>query len=297
MRLVVTGGSGLLGSALIRIIGEIKPDWQVACLSRHEPKRTKGLTWKPLDVSDLDSTRRLIAKINPDAVVHLAAIARPDICEKNPDEAFRVNFIGTRNVVLACDRFDTELLFVSSDQVFYQGNQDKAHDEWETPHPANVYGETKVLAENFVRSHLRRYWIVRVAKLFGGPNDTFSFIHNVHQTFSRGEPILAATDWAAHATHGLFAGRAFIELLEKKTYGIYHAVSPGVPNYFEIAGYLAGKMGVSPGLVKASSRKELGLAAGRPARCELSIKMWEQDFGSPLPGWKEGIDLFLAERR
>ena len=133
--------------------------------------------------------------------------------------------------------------------------------------------------------------------MFGGPNDTFSFLHMAHRMFLGGETLRAATDWAAHTTHSFYVARALLALLERKTYGIYHTVSPGVPTYLEIAQYLAGQMGVPPKLIQPSTRQEIGLAAGRPKRLELSIKMWIEDFGAPLPDWKKGIADFVAERK
>ncbi|MBI2070644.1 MAG: SDR family oxidoreductase [Elusimicrobia bacterium] len=297
MRAAIVGASGLLGRALLDVAGQAGLDWEIAAFSRKQPgAMLPGVVWKPLDIGDCDLVRAAITRQNPDVVIHLAALRSPDECEKNPEEAYRVNYLGTRNVALACDRFDTELCFVSSDQVFYGLDARCVHGEDDPPKAANVYGETKILAERYIQAHLRRYFIVRTGKMFGGPNDTFSFINNAFAALRAGSSMRCAVDWAAHATHAAFVAQAIIKLLNRKTYGIYHAVSPGVPNYLEIAQYLADTIGAPRHLAAPSTRQELNLSAGRPERLELSDRLWRHDFGGPLPDWKEGMRLFFRER-
>ncbi|MBI4064727.1 MAG: NAD(P)-dependent oxidoreductase [Elusimicrobia bacterium] len=295
MRLAITGATGLLGSALLDALARDKPDWEIFALTRKRPVTLNFGVWNQLDITNLEQVRTVITKINPDAVIHLAAFARPDQCQEKPEETFRVNFLGARNIALACDRFDTELLHLSTDQVFYGNDPDRTHDEREVPVAGNVYGDAKILAEQHIQAHLRRYWIVRTGKIFGGPNDTVSFPNTALNAFRNAQKLTVATDWAAHMTHGSFLSEALIKLMEKKTYGIYHIASPGVPSYFEIAQALADKMAAPRSLIVPGALKDLKFAAKR-ARVELSLKLWGYDFGQGLPDWKKGLDLFASER-
>lgn len=241
--------------------------------------------------------RRVVAQLNPDAVIHCAALSRPDLCEKNPNDSWVMNYLATRNIALACDRFDTELLHLSTDQVFYGADSNRAHDEYDALESGNVYGKTKIAAERYIKDHLRRYYIIRTGKIFGGPNDSKSFMHHAWENFSSGKEMACATDWAAHATHAEHLSRSLIAILERKTYGIYHVASPEAPNYLTIAHQILGAMGRPRTLAVPSTRRDVGLAAGRPPRCELSLKCWLWDFKNHLPPWQEGIKLFVRQRQ
>ena len=296
MKILLTGATGLLGSATTPWLMERRPDLELTLTSRHEPGERFKKLWRAIDLTDREATYSAITKLNPDVVVHLAAMSLPDPCQTNPEEAFRANFLGARNVALACDRFDAELLFLSTDQTFYGAHPELAHGEYDKTKPANIYGQTKILAENYIRSHLRRYYIVRTGKIFGGPNDTRSIVHKLFTAFKADDPFDVAKDWRAHLTHASYLAQALVQLIEKKTYGIYHVVSPGVPSYFEIAEYLLGLMKRPSHLAHPISALTLNLPAARASRCELSAKLWEADFNSSLQSWQEGIKLFLKER-
>lgn len=313
MRVVVTGATGLLGQTFIEEVLAKEAEWELVSLSRHEPPESQRPDqrhgrprcsdlrslpfWQGLDVGNLEATRSLLTRLNPDVVVHMAAIRSPDDCERDPDAAFRINFLGARNVALACDRFDTELMFISSDQVFYGVTNKTLHREWDAPRAANIYGQTKILAENYIREHLRRYWIVRTAKLFGGPNDKTSFVNMAFASLAQDKPINVVKEWASHVTHAKYAASAMIELIRKKIYGIYHVVSPGVPSYWEIGEYLVSQMNKPRALLAQVSQKDLRLPAVRAEYLALSAEIWKADFNKPLPSWQEGIKLFLSERK
>lgn len=296
MKVLLTGTSGLFGAALAQWLLENRPDWEFVFTSRREPLATLKKHWRPLDLVDQKATYDLITKANPDIVLHLAAFSRPDPCELNPEEAFRSNFLATRNVALACDRFDTELLYTSTDQAFYGAHPELAHGEYDEPKPISVYGRTKVLGENYIRAHLRRYYLLRTAKIFGGPNDDRSIVHKLFTSFRQNEPFDVATDWRAHTTHADHLSEALVRLIERKIYGIYHVASPEIPSYLEISHELLNQMKKPLALARPISAAKLKLPAVRTSRTELSTQIWEADFGNPLPSWKEGLGLFLKER-
>ena len=105
-----------------------------------------------------------------------------------------------------------------------------------------------------------------------------------------------AKDWAAHATHAAYVARAMLKILRKKTYGVYHVVSPGVPTYLEIAEFLVSEMKISKEFLIPVNQKDLGLSAARTNYLELSNELWKLDFGEELPSWKDGVRLFVEER-
>jgi dTDP-4-dehydrorhamnose reductase len=294
MRIAVTGGTGLLGRALLEVFAKEHPDWDVTVLSRRTPPKGLDCDWTHLDVSDLGATVKAITDLNSSVVIHAAALGHPDACANHPEEAWKVNFLGTRNVALACDHSDIDLFFISSDQVFY-GAGKRVVEEYDTPKATNLYGRTKILGEEFIKQHLKRWWIVRTAKLFGGPGDTRSFVITAHNTLSAKQSLRVAKDWAAHNTHAVYFAQAIVRLIQRRTYGIYHAVSPGVPSYAEIAEFIAKTIGVPLSLLIPVTQKELGLSASRTSYLELATNLWRLDFGEDLPSWKDGVRKFLQE--
>jgi dTDP-4-dehydrorhamnose reductase len=95
-----------------------------------------------MDIADFDAAVQTIEHINPDCVIHLAAISNPDECEKDPITGYKANALGTRNLALACQRFDNELVYISTDQVF-NGKKKSPYTELDEPEPVNHYGKSK----------------------------------------------------------------------------------------------------------------------------------------------------------
>lgn len=296
MRIAVTGGTGLLGRALLEFLAQEHFDWDVTALSRKPLAEGSKYQWRPLDVSDFEATYKTITNLNADVVIHAAALGSPDACVKNPAEAWKTNFLGSRNVALACARFDTQLLLISSDQIFH-GAGEKTHGEYDTPRATNLYGQTKMLAEEFIKQHLKSWWIVRTAKIFGGPGDIHSFVNMAYTTLSANRPLRVVKDWAAHTTHAAYIAQAIAKLIQRKTYGIYHVVSPGVPSYVELGEFLAKAIGAPLSLLIPIYQKDLGLPVLRAPYLELATNLWRLDFGEDLPSWQEGIRKFLEEKR
>lgn len=295
MRVAITG-TGLLGHGIFEAISQNHPDWETLLFSRHEPALELRGRWARLDISDFESTRKTITKFNPDCVIHTAAMRNPDLCEENPEEAFRANFLGTRNLALACDRFDSELVYISSDQVFYGIPENKRHAEWDEPRAKNVYGQTKLLGERYIQNHLRRYWIVRTAKLFGGPGDTLkSFPSQFLEAIHKKKKIRAATNWLGHLTYVPDLAETLMKLITKKTYGIYHLVSSNIASYAQIAHFMAEHLKQGAQLIEEARYEDMRLAAPRAKECFLSAQLWEFDFNEKFPAWQDGLQKFLQE--
>ena len=122
-----------------------------------------------IDLTDQSAAYETITKINPDIVIHTAAMSNVDQCEKEPDTAIAQNAIGTRNVALACQRFDAEMLYVSTDYVFSSEDISRKNGFIETDqlNHANIYARSKADGEKFVNVLLNKAYIVRISWLFG----------------------------------------------------------------------------------------------------------------------------------
>ena len=158
MKILVTGGRGMLGRTLQRRLGA------------HELRVTD---LPELDVADARAVAAAIAGFRPQTVVHCAAMTAVDRCESEPDLAFRVNAIGTANVALACARAGARLIALSTDYVF-RGDQGRPYHEWDAAGPLSVYGASKLAGEEAVRAHCPDHLILRTAWLYGPGGPSFS---------------------------------------------------------------------------------------------------------------------------
>ena len=153
-KILITGARGMLGSDLVDCLDN---DYAVYGMTRERDVRPRFFT---CDITNRMDTIRAIERVNPKVVIHAAAWADVDACEINRAAAMRVNFEGTKNVVDGCRHVKGLLIYISSDFVF-SGNQKEPYRETSMTHPINVYGESKLLGEFYVRSQSATYWIVR----------------------------------------------------------------------------------------------------------------------------------------
>lgn len=172
MKIAITGAMGMLGTDMVSELLHRGYD-VVALYHRNTARRGQkpgctecGQVSHQLDITDLKAVRESIASIRPDAVVNCAAYTRVDDAEADKDSAFAVNALGPRNIALACREMGSALLHISTDYVF-SGDRDGAYSIWDPPCPVNVYGMSKLWGENYVRSLMGEYYIVRTSWLFG----------------------------------------------------------------------------------------------------------------------------------
>lgn len=152
MRVIITGAQGQVGSALLKLL---KDDHEVATLNREQG-----------DITDRIKVRRFVGSFQPDLVLHPAAYTYVDQAESDPAAAYRVNALGTQNLALACAATGAALLYVSTNCVF-DGLKSSPYYEYDAPNPTSVYGRSKLAGEEYTRSLLNRYYIVRTSWVFG----------------------------------------------------------------------------------------------------------------------------------
>ena len=216
MRVVITGHNGQLGRQL-----------QDAFAS-HELLR--------LDLPDFDITDpglcSTIASFGPDLVLHAAAYTDVDGCEGDPDRAFRVNAVGTQNVALGAQQAGAALLYVSTNEVF-DGRRRDLYQEWDPIQPASVYARSKAAGEQIVRDLLSRFYVVRVAWLFG-PGGT-NFVTKILAAAQRGGALRVSADEFGNPTYAPDVAAAIARLVATEHYGIYHLTNAGFCSRHEFA--------------------------------------------------------------
>jgi dTDP-4-dehydrorhamnose reductase len=289
MRIAITGTSGLIGPDVWEALKEHHELWGVG---RRKPDFIPLNQWRTMDIIDPEITTKTVTQLNPDCVIHLAAFSNLDDCERDPNTAYKANALGTRNLAVACQRFDTELLYLSTDQVF-PGQKTDPYTELDAVGPINVYGQSKLWGEQFVQTLLRRFYIVRTALVFG-PSRT-NFVNRVVQSSKSNETVIGATDLVNSPTYSLDLAQALKELVTSQRYGIYHMVNEGFCNRYALACFIANALGCKSHFIKKGTQKDLKLMAKRSGCTPLKNFHWDLNGFPKMRSWQEAVVAYLQE--
>jgi dTDP-4-dehydrorhamnose reductase len=216
MRVVITGALGQLGRQL------------VAAFAGHQ------ILEVDLPAFDIASgnTADELAAWQPDLVVHAAAYTDVDGCEKDPELAFRVNAVGAQNVALAAQRAGAALLHISTNEVFDGARRD-LYREWDQPNPLGVYARSKAAAEQIIRDLLDRFYIVRIAWLFGPAG--VNFVTKILASAEKHGALRVAADEFGNPTYAADTAVAMAKLAATGHYGVYHLTNSGFCSRYEFA--------------------------------------------------------------
>ncbi len=217
MKILLTGHKGQLGRTLLPLLAE------------HE---VQGMDLPEHDITDREDVTALVHKVRPDLILHPAAMTDVDGCARDPQAAYRVNGMGTQNLALAAAEIDTEMLYVSTNEVF-DGAASTPYHEWAARRPANPYGRSKLAGEWYTQNLLTRFYIVRTAWLYaeGGRN----FPHKIIQLADERGALRVVTDEVGNPTYVKDLAAAIVQLIQTHAYGIYHLVNEGAASRYDFA--------------------------------------------------------------
>jgi len=262
MKVLVTGSDGMLGSALCPTLIERSYNVIATDLSPTN-KETKYL-----DVRNFLNVKDMVEKIKPDIVMHLAAETDVDRCEVEPDHAFMTNTIGTQNVALVCQKFDLNLVYISTLGVFY-GDKPEPYTEFDEPNPINVYGRSKLEGEKIVQNLLNKFYIIRAGWMVGGgPTKDKKFIGKIIKQINETQKLKAVNDKIGSPTYTYDFCKCLVDLVQTGFYGLYHCTNKGVGSRFDVAKKIVEFMGADV-TVEPVSSAYFPLPAAR-ARSEMS---------------------------
>jgi len=291
MRILVTGATGLLGYDLCKEL--LLTDNEIyGCSLREKNNILPENNFLNFDITDNKQTYEIISKINPDVVIHTSAYSDVDGCEKTPQIAYKINSIGTRNICIACQRFDTVMCYISTDYVFDGKNTPvDGYNEFDVPNPLSVYAKTKYYGELYVKHLLNKFFIVRVAWLYG--NKRKNFIRNAIENIKTSSEIKVVEDQKGCCTYTKDLSKAIISLINSQLYGIYHITNSEGATRKEILEYIFNILGKRT-VIKTVKRKEIFIAE-RPFDSTLNNFVWKLNNFKPLRSWKEAIKEYLNE--
>ncbi len=217
MRVLITGAKGQLGRALQEQFkrGAVLPADLPEC-----------------DVTDRACVTQTVTAFKPDLVIHAAAMTNVDGCARDPDAAYRANALGTQYVALACQQVSCAMVYISTNEVF-DGAKTEPYLEFDATNPINAYGRSKLAGEMFVRDLLTRFYIVRLAWLYGkGGNH---FVRKIIRRADEQGSLRVVADEVGSPTYAEDVAGAVRQLVNTGAFGVYHLVNDGVASRFDFA--------------------------------------------------------------
>lgn len=292
MKVLVTGVKGQLGHDVVNELTK----------RNHE---AVGVDIEEMDITNPASVNKVIPEASPDAVIHCAAWTAVDAAEEeeNRQTVVKVNSEGTRTIAAICKELDIPMMYLSTDYVFDgQGSKPWKPDQTDYA-PLNVYGETKLAGEQAVSQILDKYFIIRIAWVFGTHGN--NFIKTMLRLGANHDLLTVVDDQIGTPTYTYDLARLLVDMIETKQYGYYHATNEGgYISWYEFACEIfrqAAALGHSCYdtkhlTVKPVSTAEYGLSkAIRPFNSRLDKqKLTEKGF-NPLPTWQDALARYLSE--
>lgn len=276
MKVVVTGGTGMLGTDVAR----------AAAFVNHE---VVAIGHDELDIADAEAVRARIARELPDAVVNCAAYTNVDGAEDDLRTAMDVNAHGARNVAEAAAIVEAPVVFVSTDYVF-DGTKEGPYAESDPVHPLSVYGQSKLAGENETSRSGERHFIVRTSWLFGTAGR--NFVETMLGLAADHGEVVVVRDQVGCPTYTGHLADAIVRLLDTRAYGIHHISGDGSCSWYDFAREIFSQAGTDCRVMSCTT-DETGRRAPRPRNSVLES---EREDTLLLPEWQEGLRSYLAER-
>jgi len=279
MRVLVTGAGGQLGRELCAMAGG--------------SAEVIGLERSALDVTDLARCREAVGAYRPDAVIHAAAYTAVDRAEVEPDEAFRVNAAGTRNMALAAREGRAKFCYISTDYVF-DGRAAAPYNEYDAPNPLNVYGKSKLAGERLAQSLTDRWFVVRTSWVYGAHGA--NFVKTMLRLGAERGWVQVVADQTGSPTWAKDLAVFLLALVSTEAYGIYHAANAGHCSWYEFAKAIFEEKGMPVEVVPCTT-EEFPRPARRPAYSVLDGAAVRYNGLPAMRHWREALREFLREWR
>lgn len=301
MKVLVTGIAGQLGHDVMNELhkrgyegvgSDIAPQYSGA----DDGTAVTKMDYIQMDITNSEEVTEAIKKVNPDVVVHCAAWTAVDLAEEkeNKDKVMAINVGGTENITKVCKELDCKMVYISTDYVFDGYGTRPWNEDCKDYAPLNVYGESKLMGEKVVSLNLEKYFIVRIAWVFGVNGN--NFIKTMLKVGKKFDSLNVVNDQIGTPTYTYDLSRLLVDMIETDKYGYYHATNEGgyiswydfACEIFKQAGY---KTKVNP-----VTTEEYGVSkARRPFNSRLNkTKLVDNGF-TPLPDWKDALSRYLKE--
>lgn len=301
MKVFVTGVAGQLGHDVMNELARrghegIGTDLAPEYSGIQDGSSVTTMPYVSLDITDAEAVDRVIREVYPDAVVHCAAWTAVDLAEDEDkvDKVRAINAGGTANIAKVCKALDCKMLYLSTDYVFDGQGTAPWEPDCKDYKPLNVYGQTKLEGEQAVSSALEKYFIVRIAWVFGlnGKN----FIKTMLGLSEKYDTIRVVNDQVGTPTYTFDLARLLVDMIETDKYGYYHATNEGgYISWYDFTCEIFRQAGRSTQVIPVTT-EEYGLSkAARPFNSRLDKQKLAQNGFEPLPTWQDALSRYLTE--
>ncbi len=290
-KVLITGGSGLLGSNLSIIF---KEDFKVYFTFNNNFINLKDCEGVKVDLTNFEETKKLILKINPKIIVHCAALTNVDYCEENPNEAQAINSELTKNIAKISNEINSKLIYISTDAIFdgLKGN----YLEEDKTSPINIYGETKLNGEKYVKEYCKNYLILRTNIYGWNALSKYSLAEWMLDKLEKNEGFCGFNDILFTPISVNNLGRIILESSKRDIKGLYNIAGPTKCSKFEFANLIAEVFNLNKKLIKSVSSDVINFKAKRSKNMCLNIEKAKKKFNTPILNLKECLDEFKSLR-
>ena len=300
MKIFVTGVAGQLGHDVMNELASrghegIGSDLLPQYAGIADGSAVTRAPYVPLDITDGEAVSRVLSEVKPDAVIHCAAWTAVDLAEDEDkrDKVRAINADGTRHIAQACKALGCKLMYISTDYVFDGQGETPWQPDCTDYAPLNVYGQTKLEGELAVRELVERFFIVRIAWVFGlsGKN----FIRTMLRLGETHDSLRVVCDQIGTPTYTLDLARLLVNMIETEKYGVYHATNGGgYISWADFAQEIFRQAGMATQVVPVTTAEYSLSKAARPFNSRLDkAKLVENGF-APLPDWRDALGRYLA---
>lgn len=275
MKILITGANGQLGRELV--------------------KQLHGTDFLATDVVEMDITNqsatfKVVKSYQPDIVIHGAAYTNVDSAESRVDQAYQINAIGTQNIAAACLKYNSKMVYVSTDYIF-DGTLGRPYTEFDQPNPLSVYGKSKLAGEMLSKHILNKLFIIRTSWLFGDGNN---FVRTMLRLGNECSELRVVNDQFGCPTNVKCLVEAILKIISTESYGTYHVVNSGITTWYEFACKIFEFSGNKRIKVLPQTTKELNRPAPRPPYAPLDTRMLELTVGLTMKPWEDALLEYLT---
>lgn len=294
MKVLVTGVGGQLG---FDVMNELAKRGHEGIGSDILPEITNSeMEYVQMDITDESAVNEIINKVNPDAVIHCAAWTAVDAAEdeENIDKVRAINAKGTENIAKACKKADSKMMYISTDYVFDGQGTTPWEPDCKDYAPLSVYGQTKLEGELVVANNLDKYFIVRIAWVFGVNGN--NFIKTMLNVGKKYDTVRVVNDQIGTPTYTYDLARLMVDMIESDKYGYYHATNEGgYISWYDFTCEIYKQAGYTTNVVPVTT-EEYGLSkAARPYNSRLDKSKLVENGFEPLPTWQDAVSRYLKE--
>ena len=301
MKVLVTGVAGQLGHDVMNELAKrgydgVGSDIALEYAGVLDGSAVCTMPYVAMDITDEAAVERTISEVNPDVVVHCAAWTAVDLAEDEDkvDKVRAINAGGTRHIAKACKKLDCKMVYISTDYVFDGQGETPWEPDCKEYKPLNVYGQTKLEGELAVAETLEKFFIVRIAWVFGlnGKN----FIKTMLNVGKKYDTVRVVNDQIGTPTYTLDLSVLLVDMIETEKYGYYHATNEGgFISWYDFTVEIFRQAGYTTNVIPVTT-EEYGLSkAARPFNSRMSKEKLTENGFDRLPTWQDALSRYLKE--